>query len=604
MTTAQSPIAATAAVLNEADIDLRVFSYQRQEQHEKGLIHRPHGTEGYLLAFFITPVAIHVRGIEQQHPAMTCYVWEPGERQCFGNLHKRWNYSWVNLDGLCLRELLSSFAIPSGQPLSLSDASVTEVFFQGVQEEFRRHLHPSEQALYLLLAYWLLDISRGQRAPDMPPDWLAVREYLDAHFTEHLSLTRLAEEFHQSVSQFCHEFKRHFQTTILEYLNEKRMRQAAILLRDHNLSIANIAYQSGYTDRRYFSLQFKHHYHLSPREMRNSISGETARAQKAEERHSRELALLLREGWLPIVEHDFSATRELDARFTPYKYYDEKTHRLFRDHELASIEEGMLCLRPEHRHPWMELCWNEPVNEEVKLEVTIANTLPEGPDVALSVSGDLHSGYRMRVFGYNYLAFETATSGEWMLLHFSRITLDPGAPYYHLSLWRAFNVFYAEVNGQRILEYPESIAFYGERHRTFAIGGMGHATSRTRILSLRAFQRKLPRYLDMPRAGAGVVAPRTCAGGRRLVPAYRAGTGRNGLARRDALFVGTGGAGGAKRRGVAAGHARGRQSVPLACLAAISGISERARRHGRRGDYRASVSRTAAGGSNPLARGA
>ena len=337
--------------------------------------------------------------------------------------------------------------------------------------------------------------------PDTPPDWLAVREYLDTHFTEHLTLARLAEEFHQSVSRFCHEFKRHFQTTILEYLGEKRMRQAAILLRDHNLSIANIAYQLGYNDRRYFSLQFKNYYHLSPREMRNSVNGETARTQRAEERHHRELAVLLREGWLPLVEHDFSVTRELDPRFTPYKYFDEKNDRLLPDADLAIIEDGMLRLRPDHGNPWMELRWDEPISEEVKLEVTIANTPPEGPDFALAVSGDLRSGYRMRVSGYNYLAFETTTYGNWMLLHFSRITLDPGAPCYRLSLWRAFNVFYAEVNGQRILEYPESVAFYGERHQTFAIGGMGHEISRTRILSLRAFQRKLPRYQDMLEPG-------------------------------------------------------------------------------------------------------
>ena len=499
--TASGTVSMPAVAPMSVDDDLRVFSYQRHEQRARGLIHRPHGTGGYLLAFFTTPVALHVRGIEYQLPALTCYIWEPGERQCFGNLREKWTYSWVSLDGLCLPALLSRFHIPTGQPLSLADASATEVFFQGVQEEFRSHLQPSAQVLYLLLEYWLLNISRGQFVPAIPPNWLAVREYLDGHFTEQMTLARLAEEFNQSVSHFCHEFKRYFRTTIFDYLREKRMQQAAILLRDHNLSIGEVAHQVGYNDQRYFSLQFKACHHRSPRQMRNSLSGETLRKQWWAETSTRELALLMREGWLPLVECDFSVTHALDPRFGVYTYYDDKGQRLCPTPELAVFENDMLRILSDAGARWVELCWDEPLTEEVKLEVTIANPPPHGPDFALAISGDLRSGYRMRVFGYHYLAFETTANGEWTLLHLPSVALAPRASCYRLSLWRADNVFYAEIDGQRILEYPEPFAFFGERHQTFAVGRMSGTDQRTNILALRAFQRKSPRYVDILEPG-------------------------------------------------------------------------------------------------------
>ena len=482
-----------SALIN--DNELRVIGYQRHEQHAKGIVHRPFGTDGYLIAVFTTPVAIHVRGMEQQLPAMTCYLWGPGERQCFGHLHQPWSYSWVNLDGLCLPELLSSLSLSTGQPLTLSDAATTEIFFQALDTECAQHPRPSTGKLHAVLRYWLLDLTLDQQAPVIPTEWLAVKLYLDAHFTEHLTLPQLAEQFHRSESRFSHTFKQYFNTTVLDYLREKRMQQAAMLLRDQNLSIAEVAYQVGFADQVYFARQFKRHFHLTPSEMRHEVTGKRAQTQVLEDRRKRERAQLLREGWLSLVECDFAAAPSLDPRFGLYKYYDEKGQQLYDAVELALFKDHALRLLPDDGFPWVELRWDAPCSVEMKLDVTIAN-VPGGPDFAMAISGDLRCGYRMRISGHPYLAFETTASGNWTLLHQSPVALDPQAKSYRLALWRADNVFYAELDGQRILEYPEPFAFYGARHQTFAVGRMSGRDDQLQILSLRAFQRKAPRYMD------------------------------------------------------------------------------------------------------------
>ena len=145
--------------------------------------------------------------------------------------------------------------------------------------------------------------------------------------------------------------------------------------------------------------------------------------------------------------------------------------------------------------------WEAAISEEVKLEVTVANASPHGPDVTLAISGDLRTGYRIRVFGYHYLAFETTAGGKWELLYRSPIALDPAATAYRLVFWRADNIFYAELDGRRFLEYHEPFAYHGAHHHTFAIGRMGGQDKLLQIHALRVFQRQSPRYVDILEPG-------------------------------------------------------------------------------------------------------
>ena len=106
------------------------------------------------------------------------------------------------------------------------------------------------------------------------------------------------------------------------------MRQGAFLLQDHNLSIADITVQLGYSNPRHFTKLFSRCYGISPREMRKSLSGDLARERDREERRTRELSTLLRDGWLPLLECDFARTEALDPHFRMYQYYDEADEQL------------------------------------------------------------------------------------------------------------------------------------------------------------------------------------------------------------------------------------------------------------------------------------
>ncbi|KEQ14124.1 hypothetical protein GZ77_06630 [Endozoicomonas montiporae] len=58
-----------------------------------------------------------------------------------------------------------------------------------------------------------------------------------------------------------------------QYLQQLRLNHCAELLKSTDLSITEIALQSGYNDPDYFSRQFKQHYQLNPSDFRRSVRG-------------------------------------------------------------------------------------------------------------------------------------------------------------------------------------------------------------------------------------------------------------------------------------------------------------------------------------------
>ena len=76
------------------------------------------------------------------------------------------------------------------------------------------------------------------------------------------------------------------------------------------------------------------------------------------------------------------------------------------------------------------LRWEESVSEEVKLEVVFRTLSAMSRIWRWQFHGDLRTGYRLRISGYNYLALETTEAGYWDLLQRCEATLDPRAAQY------------------------------------------------------------------------------------------------------------------------------------------------------------------------------
>lgn len=83
-----------------------------------------------------------------------------------------------------------------------------------------------------------------------------IKSFVEDHFQRAISLDEIADWSNLSKEAFCRYFKAKTQLTFLEYLNQYRVSQAKKLLM-HDVSIAEVAVQSGFESLSYFNRVFK-----------------------------------------------------------------------------------------------------------------------------------------------------------------------------------------------------------------------------------------------------------------------------------------------------------------------------------------------------------
>ena len=98
-----------------------------------------------------------------------------------------------------------------------------------------------------------------------------ILEYMNAHYTEDITVKELAEMASMSEKNFIRYF--HFNAGISpkRYLIEQRMKYATELLTDTENSITEIAQLVGYSDPYCFSKAFRKYYGESPSACRKSL---------------------------------------------------------------------------------------------------------------------------------------------------------------------------------------------------------------------------------------------------------------------------------------------------------------------------------------------
>ncbi len=92
----------------------------------------------------------------------------------------------------------------------------------------------------------------------------AIREYLAAHFAEDLSLQQLSRHFGINEFKLKKGFKENFQSTVFDYIYERRMEQAFQLLTEQNLLVHEVSSKVGYKNSNHFATAFKKRFGKSP----------------------------------------------------------------------------------------------------------------------------------------------------------------------------------------------------------------------------------------------------------------------------------------------------------------------------------------------------
>lgn len=90
--------------------------------------------------------------------------------------------------------------------------------------------------------------------------------FIRDHYHENISTRTLAEKFYLSESYICCLFKREIGISPIEHINNLRINEAEILLKNTTENITSIAMKLGFSDPNYFARIFKKQTGITPRE--------------------------------------------------------------------------------------------------------------------------------------------------------------------------------------------------------------------------------------------------------------------------------------------------------------------------------------------------
>ena len=100
-----------------------------------------------------------------------------------------------------------------------------------------------------------------------------VATFLQKNYSKKITVEMMAKLAKVSVVQFHRNFLKAFRISPLRYLNNLRHKGACQLLLHTDLSMMEVARQSGYTDQSYFTKQFYKHLRILPKEYRKKYRG-------------------------------------------------------------------------------------------------------------------------------------------------------------------------------------------------------------------------------------------------------------------------------------------------------------------------------------------
>lgn len=137
----------------------------------------------------------------------------------------------------------------------------------------------ADQLIKIGMEAFLISLVRGNQArTDTPSNSSiptgsiqAVYQYITENFRTRITLSNLCFLFGMNKTTLCRSFKAEYGTTILDYINSLKIREAKAFLRQGKMSITEISDQLGFSSVHYFCRLFKLQTHMSPTEYSKTI---------------------------------------------------------------------------------------------------------------------------------------------------------------------------------------------------------------------------------------------------------------------------------------------------------------------------------------------
>lgn len=184
-----------------------------------------------------------------------------------------WIKIWVNFMGILPPAVLNSYGFQGSMLLPKIDISD---YLQQIHK-IAYNSSASTDIIYdqcfvifvKMIQFIRQSLSGHNKLPDIPANIIQLKNYIDSHLDENLTLEKCNSITNLSTSQTIRSFRQVYGVPPYEYLNQQRIELAKILLRGSLYSLQDIAQKIGFSDPYYFSKYFKKRTGQSPKDFRN-----------------------------------------------------------------------------------------------------------------------------------------------------------------------------------------------------------------------------------------------------------------------------------------------------------------------------------------------
>ncbi|MBW4080253.1 helix-turn-helix domain-containing protein [Paenibacillus sp. S150] len=159
--------------------------------------------------------------------------------------------------------LLRLAGLISSLPLNISFLSFVIPYFSVRENHYPFHLRVGMLSRYYQNSSGLED-NKALRIGETVT-------YIEEHFLQPITLQSMADMAYMSTCQFLRVFTRNYQTTPMDYVIRKRLDYSCTLLRSPDLSIPQVAMDSGFHDQNYYSRQFRNIFNCTPSAYREKM---------------------------------------------------------------------------------------------------------------------------------------------------------------------------------------------------------------------------------------------------------------------------------------------------------------------------------------------
>jgi AraC-like DNA-binding protein len=253
-------------------------------------IDRPRGLgECYLLLRFYTPMLVRTAaGIVHGEPG-DCLLYEPTFPQWYTGRGVGFIDDWVHIAGQGMPEAIRRYRLPVNALFRPRELDFFSPILQAMSREQQRREPYWQDSVRMLVEQLLMRLGRSleeQESSQLRPVELAgpdilrsVRMEVHGRLEERWTVDKMAHLANMSGSRFAVLYKTVLGVSPVEDLVEARLARAQDLLLNSDMSVSEVAAQTGFSSSSYFSRIFRRRVGLTPTDYQHGRVRERERTE-------------------------------------------------------------------------------------------------------------------------------------------------------------------------------------------------------------------------------------------------------------------------------------------------------------------------------------